>query len=254
MLLKSKTEKEIEDMAIDSTLIWKLMQRQELTPDFNKLKFHKYIPIFVYDQLMTSWKSSIILQKQGVKYLGMGKTAAEAYTFHKYYNLSAGQGVSNPYYVVLPDNKKHSTARGHILGDVYAVPPTVLLTLDKLYNNGTLFYRKSTSVFLSDQRDKKSNGYPCKGCFMYLGVPEAWENLRLISMSKYTVHKSNKMVRNYYRNDPNPTEYRANSTLGPRWHGPLAGLDEGEDGEQHGMFDPNFMRHQEDESWKHMMH
>lgn len=187
-----------------STLEEKLDRRDYYTPDFNNLKTFENIPVFIYDNLMSNFDDSKYLRKFGAKFLGASKTAVSNFNLLKFTPSNRRKQT----YVALTNGSSGSMRKGHVFGDVYAVPPKMMLALDNIYRNGKMFFRRKTTVFLTQQEVKTGNqsvGRPSMPAWMYIGIPHIWENiLGLEGAPIWTVPSANKMtqIRNYNRLEP----------------------------------------------------
>lgn len=151
-------------------IIDELLMRKRFSPDFGNVRNREDILLFVYDEFQRQGSMNPVLSES--KFLGQGRTAAN--------NFQMKNGRHNVP-VVLSNNSKGDSNKGFIRGEVYAVPPETLLQVDKMNSNTVRFRRQKKYIFLLDQeyQTKKGNKRPSVECFMYLGVPEFWENQTL---------------------------------------------------------------------------
>lgn len=138
-----------------------LSQRFKNTPDLIELKKGpEWIPLFVYGTLKSGEKNRHFLN--GAKWLGEARTAS-------IFKVSINMGL----FPVAFQGGKDLHAHNHIFGEVYAVNLRQLIQIDRLEDNGGMFYRKQNYVHLFEQ--KVGNVIPSLKCWMYLGKPDFWD-------------------------------------------------------------------------------
>lgn len=144
---------------------------QKQSPDFLEIKTQGVIPVFVYGTLRRGFHNHHYLK--GLPFLGEANTTIERFEMR-----DAGQG-SFP--VVFErelkiKGKKRNPVVGKIKGEVYAVDPRTMLALDRLENNGGMYTRHLTWVFLSDQAaTEKTQIRPSIKAWMYIGNEHYWQ-------------------------------------------------------------------------------
>lgn len=153
-------------------IIETMYERQKYSPDFYKLRRYKNILIFVYDRFMSDGNSSM----EGAKYLGRGVTSHDMFTM---------KGFRFP--ILFNNTRKESPLRGRVKGEVYAISPEMLLTLDKHKKNGVLVERVKRPIILKDQTVGKENKkHPTVICYTFIGIDSMWESDHLPTMPMYS--------------------------------------------------------------------
>lgn len=141
------------------------------TPDFLERKLEGVIPVFVYGTLRRGFHNHHLLK--GLPYLGSGYTTVEKYELR-----DAGQGSFPVAFEkgIKQKSKKRNQNVGKIRGEIFAVDPKTLLSLDRLENNGGMYTRSLQYVFLEEQRmSDKSTVRPSIKAWMYLGNETYWQ-------------------------------------------------------------------------------
>lgn len=164
-----------------------LAQRALHTRDFEILRLRENIPVFIYEHLLLNGGElhSLLFSKK-TKYLGRGYTATTRYRLK--------DSIGKTYSVAFTDNDMGTRTKAHIQGEIYSVPPEIILDLDAIHKNGKLYSREKRNIFLSDQEIplKASRiGIPSLQCQMYLGIPEFWENSHMNIRAMTKNHKTN---------------------------------------------------------------
>lgn len=152
-----------------------LSVRGQYSPDFDDVRKRDHIPIFIYEHaLKNGGDYHGILINPKVRYLGEAHTATDTYilksTFGETYTVAFIDETKYPVY-----------KRAHIKGQVYVVPPKVLLDLDYIHRNGKMYRRELRNFFMRDQEIplKTKSVTPSLRCWMYIGIGEHWENMVL---------------------------------------------------------------------------
>ena len=155
-------------------VIEELRIRRKWTPDFKRLKLHKYILVFVHDQLVHLGAQHKYIE--GAQYLGKAVSVHDSYTL---------KGHRFP---VLLENQNVKLERAKIKGEIYAVTPERMLVLDRLKFNGNMFHREMRSFFLKDQKydTKVGSRHPSVKAWVYLGIPDIWAGDHLPTFPRYT--------------------------------------------------------------------
>jgi gamma-glutamylcyclotransferase (GGCT)/AIG2-like uncharacterized protein YtfP len=140
-------------------ILEQLAKRQtRTTPDFIDLKLQNEIPVFVYGTLKQGGLYHEILQHAA--YLGRGITADSRYVMD--------ETSSFPVVFDVPaDDKTLKDRRGKIVGEVYIVDPLIMLRLDQLEGNGSMYTRRQSWIKMMDQQN--SGVIPTIGAWMYCG-------------------------------------------------------------------------------------
>lgn len=157
------TEKDLKALSI----IDKLEERGKYCPDFGTLRKYEYHLLFVYDSLKVYQDLNYYLKSfENVKYLGEGRTHTNSYIVKKYGDDDV---------IAFDDFDPFSNIKAKIIGDVFAVPPEVLLELDILKEHTILTNRKKRSVLLKDQFvGLRSIQNPFVQAHIYLGIKDIW--------------------------------------------------------------------------------
>jgi len=152
----------------DCDLTTELENRWEHTPDFHLLKLNTYVPVFVYGTLKFGEKNHHLLKD--CPYLGLAETVTPCFKMKSY---------SGMFPILVSETRKEEQKYcEYVLGEVYAVPPKVLLHLDKLEDNGYMFQRELKHVWMPDQQFQGSKGMvkPSIKVWIYLAT-DFFENL-----------------------------------------------------------------------------
>lgn len=157
-------------------IIEELQKRERYTPDFKKLRLQEDIPVFVYDQFRMNGTNNRLLRDS--KYLGCAVTAHNGFVM---------RGYNQP--IVVEQNNKLADWRGKIKGEVYAVPPETILTIDKQKMNTMTCQRKMVTVFLTEQHynTKKGKKHPSIKAWMYLARREHFDHIQLPVQARFTI-------------------------------------------------------------------
>lgn len=180
-------------------IITDLQIRGEMTPDFSEFKRKEYVLLFVYDDFKSDTCPRKYLSKHG-KNLGKARTHLDGYVL-KYFDKSE-------YPIVFAETNMSSMKKGYIWGEVWAVPPEVILIFDKMYQNGIYYNRVKRSFLLTEQDEVlKSKAKPFSQAYMYIGNPSKWTDDDLvIDFGTTTVRGTDqKKVRFYEHKDKKST-------------------------------------------------
>lgn len=145
-----------------------LLARKAISPDFSKLSFEDYVPVFVYGTLKSGGLRNDVLD--GCPYLGEARTATSTFILKDFEgNFPVAFSALDP--------RKNTDAK-YIYGEVYAVPPRVLLELDMIESNGSMYQREEKFMFLMEQSYSTRHGSarPSIKAWMYLGVKDFWSD------------------------------------------------------------------------------
>ena len=153
-----------------------LRLRRTLTPDFHELTQYDGHIVFIYDNLMSKFKSNGYFLKNA-KFLGNALTLSSSFLLKKADNTPVAF------------ENKNSTARLKIMGEIYYIDLETLLKLDIIHSNTLMKKRRKEIVVAIDQMSPYKNGMirPSPEVFMYVGIEEAWEN-RAMSHASQTFH------------------------------------------------------------------
>ena len=159
-------------------IIKRLEERGECSPDFDELKFYKYVPVFLYHRFLTKTgiNNKDLLPDES-KYLGQAYSCAGLYQLKANHDRSLTVAFNAaPQIVQAP--AAHSLIANHLLGEVYALTPRAILNVDKILDNGKIFQRFPRSFTLFEQQMplKDKIQHPALKCFVYLGVEKYWEH------------------------------------------------------------------------------
>lgn len=155
-----------------SFLTTELLERDnDWTPDFLELKKLSYHVVFVYGTLKAGGRLHEYLR--GCPCLGDAYVATASMTMRE------AQGFPVAFVADENDRKNHQAA--HIYGELYVVPPHVILELDRLEDNGNMFDRMLRYVFCVDQKYSTTNGSKNAAikAFVYVGNEDYWDGVPL---------------------------------------------------------------------------
>ncbi len=175
-------------------IIEELFQREATSPDFYKLRQYDWIPVFIYDNMKR--EGTMNKQLQGAKYLG------EAHTATNRYYMEQTHHARNT--ILFPEDNPKSLRKAKVKGELYALPPEALLSIDKYQQNGYMYTRELRNFFLEDQSytlQNKKLRTPSIRAWVYFGNETYWKKLSLKSCQMFT-HRTNKHLKDFY-------EYRA---------------------------------------------
>lgn len=170
---------------IDQTVVEELLKRGERTPDFSDIRKKNLHFVFLYDELHTFHDSQDIMKD--FKNLGQGMTA------NPIFDMKNRVRTDTP--IVFKAKKKDRSRT--VKGNIWAVSPKDILTLDKFYENGEIHYRERRSIRTLDQKFESSKGdmlSPTLPCWIYLARPAYFEGMILKDESEISVGK-----RAYYK-------------------------------------------------------
>lgn len=178
-----------------------LKRRNEYTPDFLDLKLKDYQLVFVYGTLKTGQKRNSIFKN--ASFLGEAYTATTSYIME-----NSEMDFPVAYHAPI------STASASLLGEIYAVHPMTMLTLDKIESNGEMYERKESWFYLLDQTVKNTKFRPSVKAWVYLGKEDFWESYPTtrVSPTKIALGSGLRPVFNW-----NPTF----SSLEEMWNGKI---------------------------------
>ena len=174
----------------DKSIIDKLWSREERTPDFSTLRMYDYIPVFIYDNMKIGCLNEDMIR--GSKFLGNAHTATEAYCLEE---TMPGRNT-----LCFKDDNVKSLKRAKVRGEMFGIPPEVILDLDRFLLNGTIYERTLRTFFLEDQAYVIRNGkerIPSLRAWIYLAIPKYWEKFNKRSGQMFT-HPKNRHLKNYY--------------------------------------------------------
>lgn len=159
----------------DCYLTDELFERQnDTTPDWLEIKRFENIPIFVFGQERAGGRFHSIL-KDSI-WLGEGRTVTHSYLMER-----------TEYDGPVVWHCKHTSVNSHsVHGDVYLVPPKVVLNLDFVNANNEMSRREKNFVWLYDQplKSKDGKGFrPSLKCWMWLGQEKFWEDQTTLRMA-----------------------------------------------------------------------
>lgn len=152
-------------------MVENLASRSDCTPDFRDIKKQDHHMVFMYGRLRlgTAYGLKGYELFKNCKYFGIGGTATE-YTVR-----GGGLNASIPS-LAFPLNTIKATRPARLIGDVWAVTPTQLASLDYLLDNTEEFTRKSIHVFLYDQERAKAGFRPSVKCWVYFANPDRFRD------------------------------------------------------------------------------
>lgn len=166
--------------------------RGKYSPDFSGMRLREHIPIFVYESgLRNGGEFHKLLIHPKTRYLGDAYTATDNYilksTFGDTYTVAFKDETKAPVY-----------KRAHIRGQVFVVPPKVLLDIDYIHRNGKMYQRELRNFFMRDQGIpmKSKSVTPSLRCWMYLGILDHWENVPMHKKSMSQDYRTQKWM--YY--------------------------------------------------------
>lgn len=143
--------------------------QMQYTPDYFLLKKEIMIPVFVYGSLKKGLSNHFILQ--GCPYLGEGETYSEHW-------MKEYPGGKFP--MVFKGDYKNGEKKkwqAPIRGEIYMVYPSVMLELDFLEGNGSLYKRERTPIYAYQQKFRSEDGErmltPTLSCWMYFAGPKS---------------------------------------------------------------------------------
>lgn len=152
-------------------LLEQLSKRQnKTTPDFISLRLQNEIPVFVYGTLKQGGMYHEILKHAA--YLGRGLTADSRYVMDETSSFPVVWDVP-------ADNKDLKDRRGKVVGEVYMVDPLIMLRLDQLEGNGTMYTRRQSWIKMMDQQN--SGVIPTIAAWMYCGNPSYFRDKRYLN-------------------------------------------------------------------------
>ena len=149
------------------TIISELWDREDVTPDIEKIRYHRYIPIVVYCNLKGCFDFGHKVFEKSL-FLGEAMTASNNF---RMYTDATGDAV-----VIQRSMNAISSTWLRVRGHAWAIPPETLCSLDRYFQNDYKMFRKKVSFFLLDQvvnttrKGKTIN--PSVPCYMYLGSPD----------------------------------------------------------------------------------
>lgn len=159
-----------KDSAVTDEL---LLRNTRLTPDYLDLKEKANHPVFVYGTLKKGFGLHRYLE--GYPYLGRARPVTPSFEMYDTGGFPVIKKINSP--------RKGEVA--HVSGEVYVVPPKIILELDRVENNGGMYLRQKTYFFLRDQQYKTQAGYakPSIHAFIYVGNPDYWDFTRQWTVS-----------------------------------------------------------------------
>lgn len=175
MVLADKSKKYGYDYPKDCYLSDELLERRNAeTPDFLELKRLTNIPVFLYGPEKSGGKLHKFVKHRDSIFLGDAKTATSNYVMER-------ADWDGPVVFGTPLN---SIEAKRIWGEVWLVPPEVILNLDRLNGNNELTKRDKRFVWLQEQGlDGKPNLRPALKCWMYLAETKYWEDQQTVKMA-----------------------------------------------------------------------
>jgi len=169
------------------------LMQTKYTPDIAELELHKFVLLFVCDDVMRAGRNYKLIADQSAK-------AARGFTlkaFNFYRKRTDGTGI--PMVINTQPDRFNFTAL-KIKGEIHAVEPTAFLKLDHHYQNGVQFRRVRTKILYPTREhgmilNKDADGKPLPKAlqgpkhflfservhpitaWMYIGVPNYWNPL-----------------------------------------------------------------------------
>ncbi len=149
--------------------------RGKYSPDFGTIRYHPLSLVFMYDRDLKQkgLEHKVIFRNDKSRYLGEAFSATATY--------SLKESFDTKYCLAFKANEMTMKNKAHLIGEIYAVPPEVMLDLDAYHQNGNHYLREFRNVFMMDQ-PLPVNGklkYMTQRCWFYLGVEETWKNCQL---------------------------------------------------------------------------
>ena len=153
------------------------------TPDVVQLEQNLGWHLFVYDNLMKGYTEHALLSD--------AEERATAFTAQRFALWQAQRGKAS-YPIALRSNAPYAeaswtdnrtvTPTARIKGQLYFVPPSVIIKLDGERHNGVLFHRERVDVSVpfhkSDEHPREANEYIANvPAFMYIGDEDYWFGL-----------------------------------------------------------------------------
>lgn len=140
------------------------------TPDFLEMKLRGIVPVFVYGTLRRGFHNHHYLED--LPYLGAASTTIEKYEMRD----AAGGSFPVVFERKMKDGKRKNPVAGRIIGEVYAVDPRTMLSLDRLEDNGRMYHRTEQWIFLDEQKiHNNAKFHPSIKCYMYIGNEYFWQ-------------------------------------------------------------------------------
>lgn len=136
-----------------------IISNGEYTTDYPKLCEKQEQYVFVYGTLKKTFSNHRLIQACDL--VGCGFTDSDRYflTVHK----------THGYPIAFFDNREGKRAR--IYGELYKVPTDLMLTLDNLESNGTIYQRRLLRV----NAFGKNGDVLCTPAWIYIGRKDFWE-------------------------------------------------------------------------------
>jgi gamma-glutamylcyclotransferase (GGCT)/AIG2-like uncharacterized protein YtfP len=162
-LLKSSASDAGETVDINK-LIQAYGADNSYTPDLRKLRGeYSYVPLFVYDTLKYGFSEHWRLKD--FPRLGIGATTSDEWRMFKTEEDQAV--VLNKPPVVMPPRN------GHIFGDLFAIPVSLLVDIDNYITNTVFFHRENVMVRWRAKGDDRTYISPA---MMYVGDLDCWKH------------------------------------------------------------------------------
>lgn len=150
-------------------ILQELTKRKEATPDMDHMRANvNYELVFVYGTLKQGFHNHSVLHKSA-KYLGVARTYRHEFEMED----TGGFPVVH---------RVKETEGNYIYGEVYAVTPENVMSLDRLEGNGVMYEREKVQVkFLDQKMENASVGtvHALRKAYIYIGVPTYWQGRNL---------------------------------------------------------------------------
>lgn len=172
---------------LNSSVYRELMSRKVFSPDIRELE-NNALPtyVFIYGKHeIGKILFPLCLEKTpGVQYLGRGLSCLNTFQMKRTY----GNTSSTDRGVVFKTPNAAGSVVGKVIGDLFAVPPSVILHLDRMYKNNVEYTReKHWMVALEQEIEReeqekmtilKGKLRPFVNANIYIGIPEYWSTVK----------------------------------------------------------------------------
>lgn len=176
-----------------TALVHEEKQRLQFTPDYHIIGARKGNLVFIHDDMMMGQPNHEL-----VRYgLSGFKPFAYGYTTKHFSFVKKNLGLKSfPIAVDLRDSSNmpmHVAQTSRIRGEIYALRPQTIITLDTHRQNGVQFKRVPVNINVGSQKMRRSHWFDAEGrtqfeysldkeemvtvpCWMYVGREEYWKD------------------------------------------------------------------------------